>query len=118
MKPLSFTTKTKTVPVELNGEVYSLVEMTGLLRDEYLDTTKDRFKFNNEGKAAGISSFSGMQAELIVRTLKDGKGNFVSVDFVQSLPCTVTSALFDAAQELNNLGSKDEGKAEAEAKKA
>ena len=104
---MKFTTINKTVPVELdnNGttEEYVLHEMTAAARDKYMDTLASRMRMGPDGKPTGVTKFEGMQADLIVASLRTKDGAAVRKDTVQSWPSSTVSGLFEEAQKLNLL---------------
>ena len=112
---LSFSLELKTEPVELDAEKYTLTELTGVTRDENMDSMRARMKFNDKGDAAGFTSFKGLQANLIHLSLTDKDGKRVSIETIQSWPASVQNSLFKAAQELSAL--EDEVEAKDAAKK-
>lgn len=102
---LEFTLDLKEIPVKLRkgDEVkeYSLREMTGLQRDQYLTELSRRMKMDATGKAS-IQSFDGLQADLLTRCLYDGETAITKVE-LQGYPSSVQSKLFAEAQKLNGL---------------
>jgi hypothetical protein len=111
---LTFELKLKSIPVELANasgvpENYSLNEMTGVQRDEYLNDTASRMKFDPKGQAQGVKDFKGMQAKLISLCLTKGSGGAaVTVETINGWPATVVSALFKEAQKINALEAEKE----------
>ncbi len=90
------------MPVTLDGEKYTLIEMTGKQRDAFLDDIGGRMKFI-AGKSAGMKNYDGLQAFLVALCLIDKKGDNVKKEVIQSYPSSVQTKLFKAAQELNGL---------------
>lgn len=120
---LTFELKLKCIPVELNNsagvpETYTLSELTGVQRDEYLNDTASRMKFDGQGKAQGVKDFKGMQAKLVSLCLTKGSGGApVTVETINTWPASVVSALFKEAQKLSGLEA-EVPKEEAPAKNA
>lgn len=118
---MKFTITTKSVPVELeiNGKIeeYELREMDAGARDRYLDTLTGRMKLDKDGKPQGVTRFEGMQADLIVSTLRKKDGTAIRKEVVQSWPSSLVSELFTEAQKLNLL-NRDPEEVVAETKNA
>lgn len=109
---LNLTLVRKSRPVVMMGPDggqarYTLSELTGAERDKYLNGVQARAKFV-KGKAAGVTSYDGLMASLLVLCLRDDAGKLLSLNQVQAFPASTQAALFSAAQELN--GMKEEGK--------
>lgn len=93
---------------------YELYEMTGTERDAYLETLGKRMARDKDGKVTGISNYKGLQADLVSRCLyKKGEDKPVPADIVQSWPASALSALFTAAQKLNQIGETEKQMEEA-----
>jgi len=109
---MKYSTAIKSVTVELeeNGTVveYKLVEMNAATRDKYMDTVAGRMRLDKDGKPQGVSKFEGMQADLLVHTLRSKDGKAVSKDTIQSWPSSTVSGLFQEAQKLNLLSGEQE----------
>ena len=111
---LKFKLKSNEVPVTLEGddgkpEEYVLREMDAASRDRYVDSLSARLKMDASGKPASLTKFDGMQAELLVHTLRRKDTNAsVRKEIIQAWPATVVSALFAEAQKLNLLNQKEE----------
>lgn len=105
---MKFTIVNKTIPLtlEINGkdEEYELREMDAASRDRYLDSITSRMRMDKEGKPVGVARFEGMQADLLVHTLrkKEGGGT-IRKEVIQSWPASTVTALFEEAQKLNLL---------------
>lgn len=89
---------------------YVLREMLGRDRDAYLTQMSKKMKFNDKGKVCGISSFDGLNAQLLSRCLYDENDEAVDIETIQDLPSRVQSDLFKTAQKMNALD--EEGKEE------
>lgn len=118
MDALKFDLRLKTVPVVLidaasaQERQWSLVEMDGEARDSYLEAIRARTKPGSDPSRPVLTSFKGMQAELIARCLHTDAGELVTAARVQQFPASVQTALFKACNELNGLdaGAVDEAK--------
>lgn len=108
----------KSTPVTLTkGEVkkpYSICEMTGTLRDQYLADTKSRTRMN--GDKMEMDSYEGLYADLLCRCLRDKDGKLLTKQEVQEFPSSAQQTLFKEAQKLNGLfgEEKEQGQEEAE----
>lgn len=106
MKLTSVRKKCK-VDVEMEDgstEQYILREMTGVMRDNWLNAMAKKSKTNAEGKTVGVRDFSGLQASLIaycLYSLPDLKP--VKIDKIQSFPSSAQSALFTRCERMNAL---------------
>lgn len=109
-------------PVKIDGDHYVLIELTGKMRDVYLNTVGKRVRINSEGKPAGIKNFDGMQAGLVSQMLfkldgcdADGQGGervAVTIETIQGWASKMQGDLHDACQILSGLGDEDEEDAE------
>lgn len=108
-KPLEFTLTRIEIPVKIDGQEYKLVELDGKQRDMYLGKLTNRVKYNVEGKPAGLKSFDGLQADLIVACLRDSSGNEVPIDTIQAWPARVVKGLYEAARDMNGLDEEKDG---------
>jgi len=126
---LKFDLDLKTKPVEIGGDAYVLVELTGMQRDRYLTAIAGRLKQVGGSERPTVKNFDGLQSSLVamsLRKMKDGvtaapsDGSYtaealeeqtdpVSEKTIQNWPAAVGSALFKAAKELSDLDQEDEG---------
>lgn len=111
-KKLQFTTKIKTLEVEIDGKPYQLRELNGTQRDSYLTDNANRQVWK-KGEIAGIKDLDAMQANLVSLSLFDANGKSVSKEVIQTWPASTVAGLFDAAKQLSRLG-KEEGESEEE----
>jgi hypothetical protein len=115
--PFSFSLEVKQVEVELvskerGTEKYSIREMTGLQRDQYLTSQNTKVKFNEAGKPVGLRTFDGCQSSLLSRCMyKDDV--LVPEKVIQTFPSTVLQSLYEMCQKLNGLDTE----ADTQAKK-
>lgn len=117
---LKYDLERATVPVELKdpktGTVlnYTLQELDGLERDQYLNELANRMKVGKDGKPQGIRDFKDLQAKLVSRSLVNEKGENVLVAVIQKWPVHVQKGLFDTAQKLSALEEASEKDAKNE----
>jgi hypothetical protein len=112
--PMKLTTIRARVVVEIEndaGEIenFLLIEMTGALRDQWMNKTQTKMKTNSEGKSVGIKDFTGLHASLIAACL------FTAVELkpvgeakIQTFPASTQNALFKRAQKMNGLDDESE----------
>ncbi len=110
MNELKFSTVLKEVPVKITGpdgkeKDYTLRELTGKLRDLFLNDMGARVKLT-AGVVESISNFVGLQSGLLALCLFNENDKPVPADEIESYPATVVAKLFEVAQELSGL---DEG---------
>ena len=91
-------------------KIYSLIEMNGQQRDEYLNCVKDNVSIGTDGSAT-IIKFDGLQSSLVSKCLHDENGVIIPSDVIQAYPSSVVDALFEAAQKLNGLNKDSETQA-------
>lgn len=106
---LTFQLTRQELPVNIDGDTYVLLELTGKERDAYFNTLGRRLRPGADGKAS-VQDFEGIEATLVAASLRRvlGGGHLpVTVAEVQAWPARVVSALHKAAQQLSGLG-KDE----------
>ena len=116
MEAMKFSLKKKSVPVEMETaegttEAYSLVELSGKDRDDYLNAMATKMKYNAKGEPIGIKTFKGLQASLLCLCLEDPNNAKVTQVDLEKYPASVVNELFKAAQKLNALD--EEGQEEA-----
>jgi len=113
---LNLSLKLNIEPVEIeqqDGEVltYTLRELSGKERDNYLTKMSSKMKFDAKGNPSGLKDYQGLHAMLLNLVLRDPHDTIISVKDLQEFPARVQNALFEKAQEMNGLG--DLGEAEA-----
>src|SRR5690606_1747028 len=91
---------------------YTVRELSGKERDEYLTETSKRFRTDQSGKAIGVRDFDGLQSSLLVRCMTDDETNkLVTVNFLAGLPARIQEDLYERARKISKLNK--EAKAEA-----
>lgn len=108
----------KRIPVEVEdntGQVqnWTMVGLMGDERDAYLNARKDIVQYDPSTGAAKILDYNGCQSELLIRCLKDAKGDPVKRDAIDRLPAESLDDLFHWAEVISGLNRK----ARADAKK-
>jgi hypothetical protein len=100
--------------VEGSEDTFTLRELTGKTRDDYLTSNAARMRFNEDGKVTGVKSFDGLQSSLLSRCMFTETGDLVSAKIIQGFPASAVTALFEKAQELNALDVKGDEAAKKE----
>lgn len=112
----------KEIPVNLKDETgtvrrYTIREMNGTQRDQYLNSMGSRMRYTPDGKPAGIKDYTSLHCDLIHLTLVDENDKPVEKKVIQSWSSSSQKKLFNKARELNAL-EDDPDEAEAAAKNA
>lgn len=110
-EPKKFTSKRKTIPVEVEDEngvshSYTLRELSGTLRDKYLNRMRQR-SAPGAGEGAGFAQFKnyeGFVADLLCLSLFDADGKAVDGKVIQEWGSATQMELFKMAQEMSGLG--------------
>lgn len=92
--------------------VYEIREMSGRVRDEFLNQNEKRIKKNNQGEAIGLADHIGMFSKLLCRCIYDEAGKLIPEETIQSWPTTTQEVLFEEASKLNNISKKKESEEE------
>lgn len=122
MEKLQFSLKTRSLDVVLEQadgtpKPYVLKEMSASARDKHLDDLKSRIEV--VGGDQVINRFDRLQASLLTKCLfevTETGDKSVNIETIQGWPSTVVSALYKAAQGINDL-DKEEQKIRDESKK-
>lgn len=85
---------------------FQIRELTAAERDAYMDRIMKRTKIVN-GVAQGLTTFKGVQAELLTVCLFKDNGELVTLQEVQEYPSCFVADVFKQAQELNGLNKMD-----------
>ena len=116
---MSFSLKLKKEEVQIEDldgieQTYTINELPGKQRDEFLNGIGNRMKFNSAGKTAGLKNYDGLQSGLLALCLKDKNNESVPVKDLQDWPSSVLSGLFEIASKLSGLdkGADEEPKNE------
>lgn len=105
-KKTDFTTELKRLPVTIDGDKHTIVEMMGEQRDKYLDDLGGRLKY--EGGKPTLRKFSGMHSLLLSLCLVDGNDKPVPAKTIDKWPAQTVTGLFNLARELNALDEEEE----------
>lgn len=110
---LSLKRKKVRIILEDDGEEksWTLRELDGTERNKFLNKMASRVKIGAGGKAVGIKSFDGFQADLLKMCLFDENGEAINIEDIEALPSSTQQELFKKAQQLCGL-DKDEEKDE------
>jgi hypothetical protein len=101
----------KSQPVELeiaDGDfvVYSVKEMTGAQRDDYLNKVTSKTTRDASGEVIGMKDYKGLYSTLLALCLYDAEGKAIPESKIQEWPDTAQKVLFDIATDLNGLKPK------------
>lgn len=99
-----FTISLKKQPVEIDGKIYTVVELTGKQRDAFLNTSANRVKLDDKGNAVGMRNFDGIHTHLVSMCLRDPEDKLVPESTIKEWPATAVEALFKLSQTLSGLG--------------
>lgn len=113
-EPKKYTTERGKTPVVLvlqGGEEKSffLNEMEGDRFEDYMDENQNRLVTSIDDekgtiKITGVKSYKGMYSSLLIRCMTEaGTGEYVSAEFINSLPLVTRKGLFEVAQKLNAI---------------
>lgn len=94
-----------------NTTEFKIREMSGALRDKWMNTMGSRLKSDVNGKPVGMRDFTGIQSSLIALCLFDSAGNSVPETTIAAWPASAQKMLFEICQKINGM---DEASAEAE----
>lgn len=94
-----------------NTTEFKIREMSGALRDKWMNTMGSRLKSDANGKPIGMRDFTGIQSSLIALCLFDSAGNSIPENTIAAWPASAQKALFEICQKINGM---DEASAEAE----
>jgi hypothetical protein len=86
---------------------YKLKELSGAERNKYLNKMTCRVKVGADGKAAGIKTFDGFQADLLGICLFNENDEVVSKESIENLPSSTQQILFEKAQSLSGLDNAE-----------
>lgn len=109
LAPISLTTKREHIPVTISDgdgkeTEYYLQEMDGTQRDSYISLMSKKVSVGVDGKVSGVRDFSGLQSQLIIRSLVHKEtGKFVEEKLVNSWRASLQNILFERASRLNGL---------------
>jgi hypothetical protein len=111
MKKLSLALKQEKIELEDqsgNPVTYTVTELTGYEREQYMTDMGSKMKWTPDGKPAGMSSYIGSQTLLVQRSLRDAEGNRVNIETVKQWPQSVIEAIYEIAARLSALTKEAE----------
>ena len=108
METLQFTTVLEEQKVKLDSgggvvKEYTLKELTGPQREDFLDNLGTRLRYGDNGKPQGLKKHRGLQASLLKMCLYGDDEKLVAKDFLDTLPTRTIEGLFKAAQTISGL---------------
>jgi hypothetical protein len=112
----TFTKKLKEIKVDIDGEEYTIKELMGGYRNQYLNVQRQKVDVHRreDGEAeVTLKDFSGQGSDLLAYCLYDPKGQLVTSDVIDAYPSEMQMELYKMAADLSGLTKKGE----AEAKK-
>jgi hypothetical protein len=110
----TFSLELKTHPINLKQkdgsvELHEVREMSGIERDRYLKSVTRRRRGNNTNNM----ELENIQADLIVKSLfRVSDNRQYKIEEIERFPSSLQKRLYDIAQDLSALTSKDEKKRE------
>jgi hypothetical protein len=108
---LEFSLVLEEKPVKLTGKDgvtknYVLRELDGQKRDSYMNKMKE-VTIVEKGEVVGFKTFEGLQSSLLAECLFDEDNKLVDQNTIQSFPSKVLGKLFEAAQKISGLETKE-----------
>lgn len=100
---LDFSLTLREVPVTLDGEPYTLRELTGKDRDAYAARLHKQIDIAPDGTARGIKSTAGLSIYLLSLSLFDSGNKRVSAQTIEKFPSAVIERLVEEANKLSAL---------------
>lgn len=93
-----------------DGQVrtYTVRELAGTQRDEYMESRKENFNHDKDGNVTGIKTMKGMIANLLKHCVYDDTGKVVSAEEIERWPISTQQELFQMALEVSNVMPKKE----------
>lgn len=113
-KKMSFTKKLKEVKIDLDGEEYTIKELMGGYRNQYMNVARQKVEVKRkaDGEAeVTMKDFSGHGSDLLAYCLYDPKGNLVKPDDIDAFPSDMQLELYKIAADLSGLTKKGEDEA-------
>lgn len=106
-EPVKITLRRKTKPLDIEGEdgvvvQYTLKEMTGKLRDMWLNKLQKAVRYDEKSKQK-VQDFEGVMAELISACAWTSGGLPLPVAQVQEWPSSQQEVVFKICQQMNGL---------------
>ena len=105
----TFRVDLKATPVDLGGQTFTIKELTGAQRDEYLNKNLGRMRLDPiTGEAKGFKDYKGLHTDLLCMCMYDAEGKVVSKKNLEQLPAATVGGLFKLANDLNALEETEE----------
>lgn len=114
-----FRTKIRSEKVSIDDQTdWSLIELSGKERDEFLMELKSRYVDSTGKLSNSIIKVKGLQAFLISMCLRTPAGDIVPIEVIQQWPAETVLALYEYCIDKNGLGenAREQGKKESAAK--
>ena len=103
------TTTLAEIKVKIDNKDYTVRELCGKLRDDYMNLNAKRITVDvNTGKAQAIKDFSNYESELVALSLFDDKGEAVTLEKINSWPASVVGKLHRLARKVSGLDKSAE----------
>lgn len=102
--------KEEVVEIEgLDGQIqdYTVKELNGTVRDDYMKTRKENFDHDKQGNPTGIKEQARLMSNLLKFCVHSPDGALVPQDEIDSWPHSTQTALFQIAAEVNGLAKPD-----------
>ena len=108
-KPNVFEIELRTTQVTLGDLPFTIKELTGSQRDQYLNENLQRMRIDPAtGEARGFSNYKGLHTDLLSKCLYDSGGALVTKAMLEALPASSLTGLFKLANSLNSLDEDEE----------
>ncbi len=101
------TTKRKEMVVDIDGDLYTVREMTGTQLDSWRTQMGTRITTDAKGNAR-VGNFDRITASLLILCVIDPNGKPISLPVVSGWPATLQKELFDLCQQINGLTPEGE----------
>lgn len=110
MAKKSYSLALKKEVIDLDGTPYTLKEMTGAVRDQYMQEFNNRMITSADGKTK-ITNYSGLQSKLVSFCLFDKEDKPVPEEVISKWPSSTVEALFKDSQLISGISKGEEEKA-------
>jgi hypothetical protein len=116
MAEQQFSLTLQSVEVELDGQPFTVKELDGQGKGQYLSKIGSKIMMDDKGRITGMKDFTGLETNLLSLCLYDGAGVLVPTPVMSKWPSTVLGKLFEIAQGLSGLSEKAQAEQDAKAK--
>ena len=105
----------KTKKIKITGEdggtkLYTLKEMTGANRDNYVSSQIKKAKIGPDGKPVGITDVDGAQSNLIAKCIYDENDKPIPESVIAQWPASAQTAVFKVCRDMNGMDEESEEK--------